>query len=111
MSLLLESFADPHWHGHGIMRLLQHHKKALLWALLIALYLRFGLTLTAVGFYELYHLTQFDPLYWGYGIFKASGYYFSVWPYQGLSCLAVAVLIIGIACLRGRKRRIPETPG
>lgn len=87
------------------MHLLQQHKKALVWALLIALYLRFGLPLTAVGFYELYHLTQFDPLYWGYGIFKASGYYFSIWPYQSLSCIAVAVVIIGAAYLLSRRRQ------
>ena len=90
------------------MHLLQQHKKALVWALLTAAYLRFGLPLTAMGFYELYHLTQFDPLYWGYGIFKASGYYFSVWPYQGLSCIAVALLIIVGAYALGKRRHARE---
>ena len=74
-------------------------------AVAVALYLYFLLPATAVFFYELYHMTGIEPVYWGYGAFKAAGYYFGIWPYQGLACVAVAALIVfvptGILKLRG----------
>ena len=63
-------------------------------ALAIAAYLYFLLPATATVFYELYHLVNFEPIYWGYGAFKAAGYYFGVWPYQVHACIAVALAII-----------------
>lgn len=63
-------------------------------AIAVALYLYFLLPATATGFYELYHLTHIEPVYYGYGAFKAAGYYFSVWPYRLPVCIAVAALII-----------------
>jgi hypothetical protein len=65
------------------------------WLIAIAagLYLYFLLPATAVIFYELYHLTGFGPVYWGYSAFKAGGYYFGAWDYQLLSCVLVALLI------------------
>lgn len=62
-------------------------------AVAAALYLYFLLPATAVMFYELYHLTGFGPIYWGYSGFKAAGYYFSTWDYQLLSCVLVALFI------------------
>ena len=74
-------------------------------AIAVALYLYFLLPTTAVLFYELYHLTGIDPVYWIYGAFKAAGYYFGIWPYQWLACLMVAALIVfvpaGIVKFRG----------
>ncbi len=61
----------------------------------VGLYLYFLMPATAVMFYELYHLTEFGPVYWGYSAFKAGGYYFSTWDYQLLSCVLVS-LFIGI---------------
>lgn len=63
-------------------------------AIALALYLYFLLPATAVLFYELYHLTHIGPVYWGYSIFKAAGYYFGAWHYQWLACLLVAAAII-----------------
>ncbi len=65
-------------------------------AIALALYLYFLLPATAVMFYELYHLTYIEPIYWGYGVFKAAGYYFSVYPYKLLVCVAVAVVVVVI---------------
>lgn len=44
--------------------MLLHHKKALVAATLVTLWLRFGLLATAVFFYELYHLTGVEFIYW-----------------------------------------------
>jgi hypothetical protein len=63
-------------------------------ALIVALYLYFGLPATADIFYELYHLTHIDPIYWGYGGFKAAGYYFGIYEHRLLVCLLVAAAII-----------------
>jgi hypothetical protein len=75
-------------------------------AIAVALYLYLLLPSTAVLLYELYHLRGVEPVYWGYGVFKAAGYYFGIWPYQGLACLLVAALIVfvptGIRKLRER---------
>jgi hypothetical protein len=63
-------------------------------AVAVAAYLYFLLPATAVLFYELYHLTGFEPVYWGYSAFKAAGYYFGIWPHQGLVCALVAAGIV-----------------
>ncbi len=68
-------------------------------AIAIALYLYFLLPATADMFYELYHLTKIDPVYWGYTGFKAAGYYFGVYPHRLLVCLSVAAAIIVIPAL------------
>tara|TARA_R110000823_G_scaffold305166_3_gene427080 strand:+ start:5387 stop:5644 length:258 start_codon:yes stop_codon:yes gene_type:complete len=63
-------------------------------AIAVVVYLYFLLPVSAVMFYELYHLTKIDPVYWGYSIFKAAGYYFSTWEYRVHSLVAVAVAIL-----------------
>ena len=68
-------------------------------ALAVTLYLYFLLPITAVAFYELYHLTEIDPIYWGYSGFKAAGYYFGVWEYKLLTCVLVALGIVLIPAL------------
>ena len=56
-------------------------------------------------FYELYHLTGIGPVYWGYSLFKAGGYYFGIWEYQLLSCALVSALIIIIPAIVQRIRQ------
>ena len=73
-------------------------------AIAVALYLYFLLPLTAVAFYELYHLTKIDPIYWGYSGFKAAGYYFGVWEYKLLACALVAAGIVVIPALISKLR-------
>jgi hypothetical protein len=68
-------------------------------AIAAALYLYFLLPATADMFYELYHLTHFGPIYWGYSGFKAAGYYFGVYEYRMLVCLLVAAAIIIIPAI------------
>ena len=70
-----------------------------------ALYLYFLLPATASIFYELYHLTHIEPLYWGYSGFKAAGYYFGVYEYRLAVCLLVAVCIIVIPVLFKKLRK------
>ena len=63
-------------------------------ATLVAAYLYFLLPATATLFYELYHLTHIGPLYWGYSGFKAAGYYFGLWDYREVTCLALAAALV-----------------
>lgn len=74
-------------------------------AIAAALYLYFLLPATANIFYELYHLTHIEPLYWGYSGFKTAGYYFGVYEYRLAVCLLVAVGIIVIPALFKMLRR------
>ncbi|MEM9255925.1 MAG: hypothetical protein AAGA91_10770 [Pseudomonadota bacterium] len=68
--------------------------KRCLLALSAAIYLYYLLPATAVGFYELYHATGFEPVYFGYMAFKAAGYYFSVWEYRLATVMSVALVIL-----------------
>ena len=79
-------------------------KRRLIIAVAVGLYLYFLLPATAVLFYELYHLTGIDPIYWGYSAFKAGGYYFSIWPYQLLTCVLVSLAIVFIPGLLQKVR-------
>lgn len=72
---------------------ISRYRKRLIIAVAVALYLRFLLPATAWLFYELYHLSGIGPVYWGYSLFKAAGYYFGQWPGQSAACIAVALLI------------------
>ena len=74
-------------------------------AVAAALYLYFLLPATAELFYELYHLTTIDPIYWGYSAFKAAGYYLGVSEYRLLVCLSVAAAILLIPALIKKLRR------
>ena len=71
----------------------------------LGLYLYFLLPATAVMFYELYHFTSIDPVYWGYSAFKAAGYYFGIWEYRVPTCIGVALLIGLLPSLIGLSRR------
>ena len=85
------------------MRALLNHRKALIAAALLTLWLRFGLTATAMFFYELYHLTGVEFVYWGYSLFKVAGYYFSVWSLQTLASVAAGALLFLLFSWRGRR--------
>jgi len=82
------------------------HISKRLWAIAItvALYFYFLLPATAQIFYELYHLTNIGPIYWGYSSFKAAGYYFSVYEYRFLVCLVVAAIIIVVPTIMKKFR-------
>ncbi|MAT91108.1 MAG: hypothetical protein CME59_00755 [Halioglobus sp.] len=71
----------------------------------VAFYLYFLLPATAAAFYELYHLTHIDAVYWGYSGFKAAGYYFGVWEYRELTCLGLAAAILLLPTIITRLRR------
>lgn len=77
-------------------------------ALAVALYLYFLLPATAVAFYELYHLTNIDVVYWGYSGFKAAGYYFGTWAYREVACLGAALAILLVPSLFRRRARVSE---
>jgi hypothetical protein len=80
-------------------------KRRWIFAIAAALYLYFLLPATAQIFYELYHLTHIDPIYWGYSGFKAAGYYFSIYEHRLLVCLLVAVAIILVPAIVKKLRR------
>ena len=79
-------------------------KRRWLLALLTGFYLYFLLPATATVFYELYHLTGVEAVYWGYSGFKAAGYYFGVWKYQLVSCIAVTLAIAILPALFTRRK-------
>lgn len=62
-------------------------------AIAAASYLYFLLPATAVLFYELYHLTGIEIIYWAYSAFKFTAYYFGIWSYRELTCLLVVALV------------------
>lgn len=70
------------------------------WGIGIAagLYLYYLLPATAVLFYELYHLTGLDFIYWGYSAFKLGDYYFGLSGYKLVTCVLVT---LGIGILPG----------
>ena len=71
----------------------------LLIAVAVACYLYFLLPATAILFYELYHLTEIGPIYWGYSGFKAAGYYLGVYEYRLLVCVLAGVAVMVIPAL------------
>ena len=74
-------------------------------ALAIALWLYFLLPATAQMFYELYHLTHINPIYWGYSGFKIAGYFLGIYEHRSLVCVLVAAAIIFIPALIKKLRR------
>ncbi|MFK7974902.1 MAG: hypothetical protein AB8C02_02140 [Halioglobus sp.] len=79
-------------------------RRAWLIAIGLALYLYFLLPATATLFYELYHLTGVDAVYWGYGGFKAAGYYLGVADGRVLICLAAGAAVLGISAVKSLVR-------
>lgn len=80
-------------------------KRAWLIAIGLALYLYFLLPATATFFYELYHLTGIDPVYWGYGGFKAAGYYLGVADGRVLICVAAGAVVLVISALKSLRAK------
>lgn len=76
-----------------MQKYIQKHGRRFLFAAGVGLFLKFLLIPTGSIFYELYHLTGWNPIYWGYSVFKGAGYYFGVWPYQTLACVLVVFII------------------
>ena len=59
----------------------------------MALYLKTGLPATAMLLFKLYHATDINAIYWLYAGFKAIGYYFGIWAYQGWVCGLLGLMI------------------
>ncbi|MFQ3325094.1 MAG: hypothetical protein ACI90U_002926 [Pseudomonadales bacterium] len=67
--------------------------KALLWGVLLAIYLRFGLEPTGWLFYEASFSFGIDGLYWGYSIFRGGAHALSLWSFQNIFCIALGLLL------------------
>ena len=80
-------------------------KRRCIVAISVALYLYFLLPVTADMFYELYHLTNIGPIYWGYSGFKAAGYYFGTYENRLLASLLGGIAIAFIPVLVGNVSR------
>lgn len=80
--------------------------KRLIIAAVVALYLYFLMPLTAVAFYELYHLTKIEAIYWGYGGFKAADYYLGVWGHKLTVSLGAALLVLVLPALFRKLRGV-----
>jgi len=72
---------------------LKTHRKGLLLALGLALYIKFFLLPTATLFYEAYHLLKIELLYVGYQVFKVAAYTMSVWQYRHIALLAITIFV------------------
>ncbi len=77
--------------------------KTWVWAIGVALFLKYLLEPTGWLFYELHHLTGIDSVYWGYTVFRGGGYFFNQWAYQSITCLGVGLLILAIGWWRGAR--------
>jgi len=73
------------------MTWVNRYKNGLIVALSLSVFFKYLLTPTATLFYELHHATGIDTIYWGYSLFKAAGYYFGIWSYQSVACVAVGL--------------------
>ena len=69
----------------------------------VGLYLYFLLPATAFLFYELYHLTNIDAVYWGYSGLRLGDYYLGLSGYKLLACVLVALAIGLLSGLAGKK--------
>ena len=87
------------------MSLLSENRSGLLWAVAVAIYLKFLLQPTGWVFYELHHLLGVDAVYWGYSVFRGAGYYFGVWEYQNLACLAAGLAVLGVSWWRHQRQK------
>lgn len=67
--------------------------KAVLGALAVALYLRFGLEPTGWLFYEASFALNIDWLYWGYSGFRGAGYALSLWSYSTVTCAGIGAVV------------------
>jgi hypothetical protein len=67
--------------------------KALLWGILLAIYLRFGLEPTGWLFYEASFAFGIDGLYWGYSIFRGGAHALSLWSFQNIFCIGLGLLL------------------
>jgi len=83
--------------------MLTKYSKALIAGVLLALWLSFGLDATAMFFYELYHLSGVEFVYWGYSAFKVAGYYYGAWPLQAFASAAAGTLLFLLLAWRGRR--------
>ncbi|MEZ5502944.1 MAG: hypothetical protein R3E50_09895 [Halioglobus sp.] len=74
-------------------------------ALAVGLYLYYLLPATANLFFELYHLTHIDPIYWGYSGFKIAGYYLGTYEHRSLACVGAAAMVLVVAAVVTKLRR------
>ena len=58
-----------------------------------AIFLIWCLEPTAWLFDELYHLTGVGPVYYGYSVFRAAGYFFGEWPYHVPASVLAGLLV------------------
>ncbi|MFT4998829.1 MAG: hypothetical protein ACJA0M_000825 [Chitinophagales bacterium] len=66
---------------------------ALVWGVLLAIYLRFGLEPTGWLFYEASFAFGIDGLYWGYSIFRGGAHVLSLWSFQNFLCVGLGLLL------------------
>jgi hypothetical protein len=78
--------------------------QALCWGPAVTLYLRFGLEATGWLFYEASHALGVDWLYWGYSIFRAGGYAFSLWSLQTPVCVVLGAVVALLLIWRAMQR-------
>lgn len=79
-------------------------RRAWIIAICLALFLYFLLPATAVGFYELHHLTGADFIYWGYSGFKAAGYYLGVSDHRLLICIGAGAAVLLVSAIKSLLR-------
>jgi hypothetical protein len=69
------------------------HQHRLITAGCVALWFKFLLPVTAQIFYELYHFSEINFIYWGYSLFKTLAYYCSVWEYHTIGSMLLGLVI------------------
>lgn len=77
--------------------------KALIWGVLTALFLRFGLEPSAWFFYEASHMLNIDWLYWGYSGFRGAAFALSLYGYQLIAPALAGLVVAGIVAFFTRR--------
>lgn len=73
-------------------------------AVAVLAYMWFGLSATAAVFFEAYHATEIDMLYYVYSAFKAAGAFLPEYGFMVPAALAVAGSILLISLIISRLR-------
>ncbi len=76
-------------------------------AVAVVVFLYFLLPATSQFFYESYHFTHFEFLYWLYSGFKVAAVFFPRWEFFELSVITAGLATFGLSLILQRRRHTP----
>ncbi|MEM8496444.1 MAG: hypothetical protein AAF542_00390 [Pseudomonadota bacterium] len=79
--------------------------KAIIWGIVAALFVRFGLEPSAWFFYEASHMLSVDWLYWGYSGFRGAAFALGLYGYDLIASLMAGFVVACIVAIFTRHSR------